>query len=165
MFEQVLGKTYFIPAVKCVVLKQLKLQKCKKNAWSHDLLSILGEFCSGRCCTMYSLTPLTLRSEQKMIFTLASLQVCWDINTVNIYLFSTDISDLNLKVAKDGYSAIPLTMDGFGFLWSGVKLTHGVSKGKICYQVKVSQLLLDFHVQVNLFHIVSEDAMSLLLAV
>lgn len=100
-----------------------------------------------------------------MIFTLASLQVCCDINTANIYWLFTDISDLNLKVAKDGYSAIPLTMDGFGFLWSGVKLTHGVSKGKICYQVKVSQLLLDFHVRVNLFHIVSEDAMSLLLAV
>ncbi|PIK48230.1 putative heterogeneous nuclear ribonucleoprotein U isoform X3 [Apostichopus japonicus] len=85
----------------------LKLQKCKKNAWSHDLLSILGECCS-------------------------------------------DISDLNLKVAKDGYSAIPLTMDGFGFLWSGVKLTHGVSKGKICYQVKLQEHL-------NVKHLPSEE--------
>ena len=51
-----------------------------------------------------------------------------------------DLSDLNVKVAKDGTSAQPLTNDGFAFLWGGVKATHGAAKGKVCFEVKVCVL-------------------------
>ena len=53
------------------------------------------------------------------------------------FLGGTDISDLNVKVSKDGTTAQPLTMDGFAFLWGGVKGTHGAAKGKVGFEVKV----------------------------
>lgn len=56
-------------------------------------------------------------------------------------VLSKYISDLNLKVAPDGYTAVPIVADGFGFLWSGVKATHGVTKGKVCFQVKLVEHL------------------------
>ena len=54
--------------------------------------------------------------------------------------FSTvDLSDLNLKIGKDGYNACPLSMEGFAYMWGGVKATYGVNKGKVAYECKVSK--------------------------
>ena len=36
---------------------------------------------------------------------------------------------------------MPLTSGGFAFMWSGVKATFGVNKGKVCFEVKVSKHL------------------------
>ncbi|XP_071787333.1 heterogeneous nuclear ribonucleoprotein U-like protein 1 isoform X2 [Asterias amurensis] len=59
-------------------------------------------------------------------------------------VLSKYISDLNVKVSKDGTTAQPLTMDGFAFLWGGVKGTHGAAKGKVGFEVK-----LEKHLEVN----------------
>ena len=34
--------------------------------------------------------------------------------------------------------AVPLVEGGFALMWSGIKASFGVSKGKVAYQVKVS---------------------------
>nr|XP_054758640.1 heterogeneous nuclear ribonucleoprotein U-like isoform X3 [Lytechinus pictus] len=52
-------------------------------------------------------------------------------------VLSKYLSDLNLKIGKDGYNACPLSMEGFAYMWGGVKATHGVNKGKIGYECKL----------------------------
>ncbi|CAH1998728.1 unnamed protein product [Acanthoscelides obtectus] len=51
-------------------------------------------------------------------------------------------SDLHIQVDKESFmSARPLTEGAFGYAWAGVRATHGVSAGKICYEVKVTEKL------------------------
>lgn len=50
-------------------------------------------------------------------------------------------SDLNLIVDKYGLIAEPLYRDGFAFMWAGARSTHGVTTGKICFEVKLLQHL------------------------
>lgn len=41
-------------------------------------------------------------------------------------------SDLNLVIDENGYDAQPLVEPpGFCFCWSGVRCTHGVTRGKV----------------------------------
>jgi len=49
----------------------------------------------------------------------------------------TDNSDLNLRVDEAGVKGTPITAEGFAFMWAGVRGSYGVSKGKVCYEVKV----------------------------
>lgn len=50
-----------------------------------------------------------------------------------------DNCDLNLRVRDDGLKAHPLTVEGFGFMWSGARAMFGVKSGKVAYEVKVSE--------------------------
>nr|CAH7718709.1 unnamed protein product [Callosobruchus chinensis] len=51
-------------------------------------------------------------------------------------------SDLNLQIDKEAFlSARPLTEGAFGYAWAGVRATHGVTAGKVCYEVKITEKL------------------------
>ncbi|XP_072277692.1 heterogeneous nuclear ribonucleoprotein U-like protein 2 isoform X2 [Pyxicephalus adspersus] len=54
-----------------------------------------------------------------------------------------DISscDLQFKMDKDHFGGRPLFSEKFPSLWSGSRATHGVSKGKVYYEVKVTENL------------------------
>lgn len=49
----------------------------------------------------------------------------------------TDTSDLHFKASKDRYGGQPLFSEKFPGLWSGARSTHGVTKGKVCFEAKV----------------------------
>ncbi|CAL1261481.1 unnamed protein product [Larinioides sclopetarius] len=54
-----------------------------------------------------------------------------------IVTLDTYNSDLNLVIDGSLYSAHPLTNEGFAFMWAGARATHGASKGKFCFEVKI----------------------------
>lgn len=61
--------------------------------------------------------------------------------TVHGIVFS-DNSDLSLIISKEDYlSAQPLTMQGFGYVWHGVRASYGFTHGRIFYEVKVEDYL------------------------
>ncbi|XP_038621272.1 heterogeneous nuclear ribonucleoprotein U-like protein 2 [Tachyglossus aculeatus] len=53
----------------------------------------------------------------------------------------TYTSDLHFQVSKDRYGGQPLFSEKFPTLWSGARSTYGVTKGKICFEAKVTQNL------------------------
>ncbi|XP_078389080.1 heterogeneous nuclear ribonucleoprotein U-like protein 2 [Cetorhinus maximus] len=50
-------------------------------------------------------------------------------------------SDIHFQVAKDRYGGQPLALEKLAYLWGGARATYGVTKGKVCFEVKVTQKL------------------------
>ncbi|KYO17696.1 heterogeneous nuclear ribonucleoprotein U-like protein 2 [Alligator mississippiensis] len=58
-----------------------------------------------------------------------------------VVILDTYTSDLHFKASKDRYGGQPLFSEKFPGLWSGARSTHGVTKGKVCFEAKVTQNL------------------------
>lgn len=49
-------------------------------------------------------------------------------------------SDLSLVIdAETRCAATPLSTEGFGFIWSGARATHGFKSGKVCFEAKITK--------------------------
>ncbi|XP_066466295.1 heterogeneous nuclear ribonucleoprotein U-like protein 2 isoform X2 [Tiliqua scincoides] len=59
----------------------------------------------------------------------------------NVVILDTATSDLHFRATKDRYGGQPLFSEKFPNLWSGARSTHGVTKGKVCFEAKVAQNL------------------------
>ncbi|XP_053133391.1 heterogeneous nuclear ribonucleoprotein U-like protein 2 [Hemicordylus capensis] len=56
-------------------------------------------------------------------------------------ILDTATSDLHFRATKDRFGGQPLFSEKFPNLWSGARSTHGVTKGKVCFEAKVAQNL------------------------
>ena len=48
-------------------------------------------------------------------------------------------SDLNMDLDCTDYCSVrAMSSQGFGYMWSGIRATYGVTKGKVCYEVQIT---------------------------
>nr|XP_033810484.1 heterogeneous nuclear ribonucleoprotein U-like protein 2 [Geotrypetes seraphini] len=59
----------------------------------------------------------------------------------SLVVLDTYTCDLHFRMHKDRYGGQPLFAEKFPALWSGARSTHGVTKGRICFEAKVTKNL------------------------
>ncbi|XP_030076053.1 heterogeneous nuclear ribonucleoprotein U-like protein 2 [Microcaecilia unicolor] len=59
----------------------------------------------------------------------------------SLVVLDTYTCDLHFRIYKDRYGGQPLFAETFPALWSGARSTHGVTKGRICFEAKVTKNL------------------------
>ncbi|NXY26150.1 HNRL2 protein, partial [Atrichornis clamosus] len=58
-----------------------------------------------------------------------------------LVILDTYTSDLQFRASRDRYGGQPLFSEKFPGLWAGARSTHGVTKGRVCFEAKVTQYL------------------------
>jgi hypothetical protein len=54
------------------------------------------------------------------------------------FLLFLDDSDLNLQIGTSDFCNVKAnSKHGFGYMWAGVRATHGALKGRVCFEVRI----------------------------
>ena len=49
-----------------------------------------------------------------------------------------DNSDLNLSITETDFCSVTaMSREGFGYMWAGARSTHGATRGRVCYEVRI----------------------------
>ena len=50
-----------------------------------------------------------------------------------------DNSDLNLKITTTDFCSVEaMSKGGFGYMWAGARATYGATRGRVCFEVKIT---------------------------
>ena len=53
-------------------------------------------------------------------------------------LLSADNSDLNCSITPTDFCSVTaMSSRGFAYMWAGARATHGATRGRVCYEVRV----------------------------
>ncbi|XP_073461431.1 heterogeneous nuclear ribonucleoprotein U-like protein 2 [Aquarana catesbeiana] len=69
-----------------------------------------------------------------------TVEACDEVED-SVLCLDTSSCDLQFKMDKDRFGGRPLFSEKFPSLWSGSRATHGITEGKVYYEVKITENL------------------------